>query len=404
MTQHNPILIAGGGIGGLATAMGLAQKGFPSIVLEQAPQLGEIGAGIQLGPNAFHAFDYLGVGDAARKMAVYIDSLRLMDAITGDEITRIPLDDAFRTRFRNPYAVIHRGDLHGVFLSACEAHDLIELRTSSKVVDYEQDGSTVTAILESGETVTGRALIGADGLWSKVRNRLLNDDPPRVSGHTTYRSVIPTDHMPEDLRWNAATLWAGPKCHIVHYPLSDWKMFNLVVTYHNDAPEPVAGKPVSHDEVRRGFEHVNPVARQIIERGRDWKLWVLCDRDPVSNWVDGRVALLGDAAHPMMQYFAQGACMAMEDAVCLAHEMEALSGDVERALPSYNEKRRMRTARVQLQSREIGNHVYHPDGAHAELRNAIMRAKSAEDWYDVVDWLYGSTGLEGAVSAQTKAA
>jgi len=398
MNRDAPIIIAGGGIGGLAAAIGLAQKGFPSIVLEKAPELGEIGAGIQLGPNAFHSFDYLGVGDAARSMAVYIDSLRLMDAISGDEITRIPLDDAFRARFKNPYAVVHRGDLHGVFLRACREHELVELRTSSEVVDYDQDGSSISAILGDGSRVTGKALIGADGLWSNMRTRIVGDGKPRVSGHTTYRSVIPTEEMPEDLRWNAATLWAGPKCHIVHYPLSGWKVFNLVVTYHNDAPEPVAGKPVSHDEVRRGFEHVNPVARQIIEKGKDWKLWVLCDRDPVMNWVDGRAALLGDAAHPMMQYFAQGACMAMEDAVCLAAEMEAGNGDVETVLPAYNAKRRTRTARVQLQSRAIGDHIYHPSGAHAALRNQIMQAKSAEDWYDVVQWLYGSTGLEGAVT------
>ncbi|MEZ5870483.1 MAG: 3-hydroxybenzoate 6-monooxygenase [Nitratireductor sp.] len=402
MSKTQPILIAGGGIGGLATAMGLAQKGFPTIVLEKAASLGEIGAGIQLGPNAFHAFDYLGVGDAARAMAVYIDSLRLMDAMSGDEITRIPLDDAFRARFKNPYAVVHRGDLHGVFLKACMAHPLVELRTSSEVAGYEQDGTSVTAILGDGSRVTGSALIGADGLWSNIRKQLVGDGRPRVSGHTTYRSVIATEEMPEDLRWNAATLWAGPKCHIVHYPLSGWKMFNLVVTYHNDAPEPVAGKPVSHEEVRKGFEHVNPVARQIIERGKDWKLWVLCDRDPVMNWVDGRVALLGDAAHPMLQYFAQGACMAMEDAVCLSAEMEAGSGDVERVLQGYQQRRRLRTARVQLQSREIGQHVYHPAGAHAELRNTVMKAKSADDWYDIIEWLYGSTGLEGAVSSETR--
>ena len=404
MNKDQPILIAGGGIGGLAAAMGLAQKGFSSIVLEKAASLGEIGAGIQLGPNAFHAFDYLGVGDAARAMAVYIDSLRLMDALSGDEITRIPLDDRFRARFRNPYAVVHRGDLHGVFLKACMEHPLVELRTSSEVRDYEQDGSSVTAILGDGSRVNGKCLIGADGLWSNIRKRVVGDGKPRVSGHTTYRSVIPTEEMPEDLRWNAATLWAGPKCHIVHYPLSGWKMFNLVVTYHNDAPEPVAGKPVSHEEVRKGFEHVNPVARQIIERGKDWKLWVLCDRDPVMNWVDGRVALLGDAAHPMLQYFAQGACMAMEDAVCLSAEMEAGSGDVGRVLQSYQQKRRLRTARVQLQSREIGQHVYHPAGAHAELRNTVMKARSADEWYDIIDWLYGSTGLEGAVSSETRIA
>lgn len=395
------IVIAGGGIGGLATAIGLAQQGVRSIVLEKAAELGEIGAGIQLGPNAFHAFDYLGVGDAARAMAIYIDNLRLMDALSGEEITRIPLDDAFRTRFRNPYAVVHRGDLHGVFLKACIDHDLVELRTSAGVAGYAQDGGTATALLEDGGQVTGRALIGADGLWSNVREQLVGDGAPRVSGHTTYRSVIPVEQMPEDLRWNAATLWAGPKCHIVHYPLSGWKLFNLVVTYHNDAPEPVAGLPVSRDEVEKGFEHVSPVARQIIERGRDWKLWVLCDRDPIMDWVDGRVALLGDAAHPMLQYFAQGACMAMEDAVCLSHEV-GQGRDIGQALVNYQNRRRLRTARVQLQSREIGEHVYHPAGAHAALRNAVMSARTPSDWYDQIDWLYGSTGLEGAVSGETR--
>lgn len=400
MTQ-NRILIAGGGIGGLATAMGVAQKGFRALVLEKAAQLGEIGAGIQLGPNAFHAFDYLGVGDAARAMAVYIDSLRLMDAISGDQIAQIPLDETFRSRFKNPYAVVHRGDLHGVFLKACMAHDLIDLKVNSAVQSYKQDENSVTVTLENGETVTGSALIGADGLWSNIRKQLVGDGAPRVSGHTTYRSVIKTEDMPEDLRWNAATLWAGPKCHIVHYPLSGWKVFNLVVTYHNHAPEPIAGKPVSHEEVRRGFEHVSPVAREIIERGNDWKLWVLCDRDPINNWVDGRVALLGDAAHPTMQYLAQGACMAMEDGVCLSSEMEACSGDIERAFSNYQAKRITRTARVQLQSRAVGDHIYHPSGAHADLRNQIMRAYSADDWYDAVEWLYGSTGLDGTVSSQT---
>ena len=398
MSKQRPIIIAGGGIGGLAAALALARKGYHSIVLEKAPQLGEIGAGIQLGPNAFHAFDYLGVGDTARRMAVYIDSLRFMDAMTGEEVTRIPLDDTFRTRFGNPYAVVHRGELFGVFLRACQENPQIELRVGSEVNTYEQDDASVTAFLADGEAVVGSALIGADGLWSNIRGKLVGDGAPRVSGHTTFRSVIPIEEMPEDLRWNAATLWAGPKCHIVHYPLSGWRTFNLVVTYHNDAVEPVAGLPVTNEEVAKGFAHVAPVARQVIERGKDWKLWVLCDRDPVSNWVDGRVALLGDAAHPMLQYFAQGACMAMEDAICLAAELEGKEGNLENALLAYNSKRALRTARIQLQSREIGQHIYHPAGAHAQLRNALMRAKTAEDWYDSVAWLYGTTGLDGAIS------
>lgn len=392
MAESKPVLIAGGGIGGLAVALGLAQKGIRSILLEKASALGEIGAGIQLGPNAFHAFDYLGVGEAARNMAVYIDQLRLMDALTADEITHIDLGDAFRARFGNPYAVVHRGDLHGVFLRACQNHELIELRVSSEVTGYEQDGSSVTAKLANGERIIGRLLIGADGLWSNIRKQVTADGPPRVSGHTTYRSVIPTEQMPEDLRWNAATLWAGPKCHIVHYPLSGWKVFNLVVTYHNDAPEPVAGKPVSEDEVMRGFAHVHERAQSIIRHGTNWKLWVLCDRDPTERWIDGRVALLGDAAHPMLQYFAQGACQAMEDAVCLSH-MLANHDDQSAALDAYRAQRFPRTAQVQLMSRAIGEHVYHPAGDHARIRNAIMSAKSQNEWCDDIAWLYGGTGL-----------
>ena len=388
-----PVLIAGGGIGGLAAALGLAQKGIRSILLEKASQLGEIGAGIQLGPNAFHAFDYLGVGEAARSMAVYIDQLRLMDALTAEEITHVDLGDAFRARFRNPYAVVHRGDLHGVFLRACQSHELIDLRVSSEVVGYDQDGSSVTARLANDERVTGRLLIGADGLWSNVRKQVVSDGPPRVSGHTTYRSVIPTEQMPEDLRWNAATLWAGPKCHIVHYPLSGWKVFNLVVTYHNDAPEPVAGKPVSDEEVMQGFTHIHERARDIIRHGKNWRLWVLCDRDPVERWVDGRVALLGDAAHPMLQYMAQGACMAMEDAVCLADSV-ARTDTLESGLETYRARRVLRTTRLQLTSRAMGDHVCHPAGPHAALRNAIMAAKSQQDWFAALDWLYGGSGLD----------
>ena len=308
-------------------------------------------------------------------------------------ITHIDLGERFRARFGNPYAVVHRGDLHGVLLKACRGHALIELRTSADVRGYDQDETGVAAKLANGETVRGAALIGADGLWSNVRRQVTGDGTPRVSGHTTYRSVIPTEQMPEDLRWNAATLWAGPKCHIVHYPLSGWKVFNLVVTYHNDAPEPVAGRPVPVEEVRRGFSHICQRAQSIIGHGKDWHMWVLCDREPVDKWLDGRVALLGDAAHPMLQYMAQGACMAMEDAVCLADSL-AKTDRLEAGLMTYRDRRVLRTARVQLMSRAMGDHVYHPAGPHAALRNAIMTAKSQADWLDTLEWLYGGNGLD----------
>lgn len=199
-------LVAGGGIGGLAAALALARAGWGVTVLEKARELGEIGAGIQLGPNAFHALDALGVGAAARAMAVQVDALRLMDAVTAKDIATIELGEDFRARFRAPYAVVHRGELHGVLLLACREHPAITLRTSAGVAGYAQDGARVHAILADGGRVAGALLLGADGLHSRVRAQMLGDGAPRVSGHTTYRSVIPVEMMPEALRWNAATL------------------------------------------------------------------------------------------------------------------------------------------------------------------------------------------------------
>jgi len=387
-----PIIITGGGIGGLAASVGLARIGVATVVLEQSSQFGEIGAGIQIAPNAFHCFDALGIGDQARAGAVFIDSLRLMDALSGDEITAIPLDAQFRARFKNPYAVVHRVDLHGALLAFCVHSDLVDLRTSQRVTRYDQDSDGVRAITDDGHVIKGHALIGADGLHSAVRAQLVGDGDPVISGHTTYRSVIPADKMPADLRWNAATLWAGPKCHIVHYPLKGGRLFNLVVTYHRDVKEAIVAKPVSKAEVAQGFEHIAPRARKIIEHGENWKLWVLCDREPIANWIDGRVALLGDAAHPMLQYFAQGAAMALEDGVCLARNIEA-HDDIPAAFAAFQAARVTRTARVQMNSRLIGEYIYHPAGPEAAVRNAIMQDMSPQDWYDRLEWLYGSMGF-----------
>jgi salicylate hydroxylase len=238
--------------------------------------------------------------------------------------------------------------------------------------------------------------VGADGLRSAIRTQVVGDGAPIVSGHTTFRSVIPTGRMPEELRWNAATLWAGPKCHIVHYPLKGWQVFNLVATYDSGATEAVIGKPVDTDLVRATFGHVCERARRIIAHGENWRQWVLCDREPVRNWVDGRALLLGDAAHPMLQYFAQGACMALEDAVCLAHEVERHATDLDAAFAAYNRSRAPRTGRVQMGSRLLGQLVYHPEGAKADVRNAVLGAMSPEDHYLRLQWLYGGTGLDTA--------
>lgn len=393
MTEK-PIIVAGGGLGGLGVALGLAKKGKNILVLEKAPELGEIGAGIQLGPNAFHSFDYLGVGKGAREQAVYIEHLRFMDAITAEEVNSVPLDEKFRNRFGNPYAVVHRADLHRELVKACEDHDLIELRVNSAVVGYDQDGGSVTAKLSSGDKVTGDLLVGADGLHSAVREKLVGDGAPRVSGHSTYRSVIPVDQMPESLRWNAATLWMGPNCHLVHYPLSGWKVFNLVITKVNDATEVVAGKPLKHEQVHAHFDHIHDTPRQLIDIGQNWKVWVLCDRVPNENWIDGRAVLLGDAAHPTLQYYAQGACMALEDAVCLSEAIGSYPDNLDNALKVYADNRVVRTARIQIGSRQLGDNWFHVDGVHRRLRNEIMGKMTAEDYYYQLQWLYGHKASE----------
>lgn len=393
MTQ-NPIIVAGGGLGGLGAALGLAKKGKNVVVLEKASELGEIGAGIQLGPNAFHSFDYLGVGKGAREQAVYVEKLRFMDAMTAEEVNHIPLGDDFRERFGNPYAVVHRADLHKELVKACEDHELIELRVNSEVVGYDQDGSSVTANLSSGDKVTGELLVGADGLHSAVRAKLVGDGAPRISGHSTYRSVIPVEDFPEEIRWNAATLWMGPNCHLVHYPLSGWKVFNIVITKVNDATEVVAGKSLSHAEVRSNFDHIHKMPQQLIDIGQNWKVWVLCDRAPTENWIDGRAVLLGDAAHPTLQYYAQGACMALEDAVCLSEVMGSYPDDLDAALKVYADNRLVRTARIQIGSRQLGDNWFHVDGVHAKLRNEIMGKMTAEDYYYQFQWLYGHRASE----------
>ena len=386
------VIVAGGGIGGLSAALGLARKGCKVTVLEQAEAFGEIGAGIQIGPNAFHAMDYLGVGEEGRKVAVYIDRLVMMDGKSGEEIAHIPIDEPFRKRFRNPYAVVHRADLHGVLLDACRAHVDVALINRQRVVSYENTPDGANVRTESGDVFSADAVIGCDGVRSKIREQLTGGDALRLSGHVAYRAVLTIDQMPEDLRWNAATLWAGPKCHMVHYPLQGWKTFNLVATFVTDINHVGANEPGTREEVLSRFGDIVPRARKLLEVPTEWRRWVLGDRDPIENWTDGHVTLLGDAAHPTHQYFAQGACMAMEDAVCLADRVEKHPGDFNAAFQSYQDNRIVRAYRVVLSSRMLGK-MYHAEGIERKIRNSVLGAKSPDDFYNSLEWLYGGTGL-----------
>ncbi|WP_156754449.1 3-hydroxybenzoate 6-monooxygenase [Actinokineospora pegani] len=382
------VVVVGGGIGGLAAALSIARRGHRVDVLERAERFAEIGAGIQLGPNAFRALDRLGVGDGARARAVFIDELRFMDGTTGERVAGMPLTGAYRERFGNPYAVVHRGDLHQTLLEACRATPGVTLHAGERTTHYAQADGTATAHTARGGAFTGDAVIGADGIRSAIRAQMVGDGGPRVSGHTIYRSVIPMDRVPEDLRWNLVTLWAGPKWHFVHYPIGGGEFLNLAATRDDAATEEVTGKPVGRDFVLEQFPDLGETARRLLELGADWKSWVLCDRDPLRTWTDGRVALLGDAAHPMLQYAAQGACQALEDAVALGELLDA-PGEVPQRLEKYNADRGHRAARTQLVARELGSRLYHPAGEAALARNTMLGALTTEDLHDEVAWLHG---------------
>lgn len=385
--SKHTLLIVGGGIGGVAAALALAKLGHRAHVFEQAAEFKEIGAGIQLGPNVFYLFEQLGLTDRISELAAFPEDLVVMDSVSGDEITSIPAATLIRKRFGYPYGLIHRADLHAVLLDECAKYPSIEMHAGCKVSDFEDRGDRVIVRLESGQAYEGDALVGADGLWSQVRAKVVGDGKPRISGHIAYRAVLPIEDVPEANRRNAMTLWAGPKNHLVHYPLRGGRLFNLVAVFHSDRYEEGWDSYGDTDELKLRFEGVVPEVKQMLGKIESWRMWVLCDREPVSQWSKGRVTLLGDAAHPMLQYLAQGACMAMEDAFCLAHKVDKSGGDLPAAFLSYQDTRYLRTARAQLTARLYG-HVYHAAGATRDLRNAFLRGRSPEQFCEGNAWLY----------------
>ncbi|HYB10234.1 MAG TPA: 3-hydroxybenzoate 6-monooxygenase [Alphaproteobacteria bacterium] len=384
---NDPVLVAGGGIGGLAVALALTRQGLRVKVLEQAPRLGEIGAGIQLGPNAFAAFDALGIGPKARSRAVYTDEMVMHDALNEYLVGRVPTGEAFRARFGNPYAVIHRADVHMSLLEGAKGSQRIEIATSTQVQRIEQDDNGVTVYDANGGKHRGVAVIGADGVKSAVRQQYVGDEA-RVSGHVVYRAVVDKKNFPSDLQWNAASIWVGPDCHLVHYPLRGGEQYNVVVTFHSRAKEKWSVREGTREEVQSYFEGICARARQLIELPKDWKRWATADREPIGRWTYGRVTLLGDAAHPTLQYLAQGACMALEDAVTLGEALRVHAGDFQLAFAHYERSRISRTARVVLSAREMGR-IYHAKGVERLVRNDLWKGRTQERFYDAMEWLYG---------------
>jgi salicylate hydroxylase len=387
MTQPLHLIVAGGGIGGLATAYVLARHGQRVTVLEQSASFGEIGAGIQLGPNIFKMFDYLGLTDAVNRVAYFPPGMGMNDVRTGEKVVRVPLADAARAIYGYPYGVIYRADLHNVFLDACKALPAVTLRTSAKVEGFEQDGRGVRVKLADGETVTGDALIGADGLWSKIRQGIVGDGKPRVSGHIAYRAVLKRDDVPSYLWSDDVLLWGGEKTHLVHYPLRRGELFNLVAVFHSNKYDEGWNTFGDTAELQERFAHAVPQVKELLGKIETWKMWVLCDREPVKNWSDRRVTLLGDAAHPMLQYLAQGAGQAIEDAVVLGEALKFTQGDVEQAFLKYQQARYLRTGRVQLTARFYGD-IYHASGVTRELRNRMFQSGEESAGFAGLKWMY----------------
>jgi len=387
MTPSLPILIAGGGIEGLAVASVLTQDGHPVTVLEQSAVFGEIGAGIQLGPNIFKMFDYLGLTEAVSQVAYFPPGLAMNDVRTGEKVIRVPLGDVARAAYGFPYGVIYRADLHQVFLDACRAQPNVTLRTSAKVTSFDQSAVSVKLRLDSGETLEGAALIGADGLWSNIRDVVVGDGKPRVSGHIAYRAVLKREDVPAHLWNDDVLLWGGEKTHLVHYPLRRGELFNLVAVFHSNKYDEGWNTFGDTAELNERFASAVPQVRELLQRIETWKMWVLCDREPVKNWSDRRVTLLGDAAHPMLQYLAQGAGQAIEDAVVLREALRFTRGDVVTAFQQYQRARYLRTGRVQLTARFYGD-IYHAAGVQRELRNQLFQSGSESAGFAGLKWMY----------------
>ena len=383
------VLIAGGGIGGLAAALVCAQRGVPVQLLERAAQLSEVGAGIQIGPNVTRILQAWGLGAALAQVAAFPEQLQARDAQTGQVLGNLPLGARAQARYGAPYATIHRADLQGLLHRAALSAG-VDLLLGQTVQGWQGTEAALQVNTVEGLSLQASALIGADGVWSAVRQQLLGD-PARFTGHLAYRAMVAQAELPAHLRSDQVTVWMGPRLHVVHYPVRSGQWLNLVAIVHGAKPEQAQDwDQAGHTQAL--MQAMGAVGRDLHERLASvpvWRQWALHDRAPVSGVSDmaqGRVALLGDAAHPMRPYLAQGAGMAIEDAETLAQCLSAGNATVPEQLQAYAEQRWARNARVQTRAIRNGR-IFHAQGAVALGRNLSMRLMG-ERVMDV-PWLYG---------------
>jgi salicylate hydroxylase len=381
-------VVVGGGIGGLGSALALARAGYAVRVVEKEPEFGEVGAGLQVAPNAtrlLRAWDLL---DDVIDLGVRPRRLVMRDALDGSELTHLDLAETAR-RYGAPYVVIHRSDLHAALLRGCREAG-VDLVTDAAVHDVDVAPDRAVAVGDRRRD-TGSVVLAADGLGSRLRARL-SDDEPVSSAYVAYRGALPLAQLPDTsgLALDDVVVYIGPGCHFVQYPLRRGEMFNQVAVFRS--PKALAGEEDwgTPDELDAAFAATcDPIKAALPNLWRD-RWWRMYDREPIPNWVDGRLALTGDAAHPMLQYLAQGACQALEDAAQLAEQAtkarSADGTDWDRALAAYAEIRTVRTARVQRTARQWGD-LWHCDGLFRATRNALLRDRDPGD-FRYIDWLY----------------
>ena len=391
------LVVAGGGIGGMAAALAASRAGCNVQLLERAVAFSEVGAGVQLGPNVTRVLHAWGLSAALRSVAAFPARLQVKSAAGGEVLGELPLGQAMATRYGAPYATVHRADLHGLLLEALTQHADIKMHAGRALQSFSQSTNAVTLYTATGPDIECDALIGADGLWSTVRQQLLGDGLPMRTGHLAYRALVSTAALPSPLRSNDVTVWLGPRLHVVQYPVRGGQQLNVVAFVQGEVADD-AGARIDWDHSANRSDLLAALGgtcaglRSLIEAIPAWRLWVMYDRPPMQGAHQhalGRVALLGDAAHPMRPYLAQGAGMAIEDAAELGNALSqaiAVAFDVPALLQRYALNRWQRNSRVQKRALRNGQ-IFHAEGLMRWGRDAsikLLRAKVLD-----MPWLYG---------------
>jgi 2-polyprenyl-6-methoxyphenol hydroxylase-like FAD-dependent oxidoreductase len=388
------VIVAGAGIAGLTAALALERAGFRVVVLEAAPHLDEIGAGIQLSPNAARVLRALGLDAALQPHVTPLERLRVMNGRSGSEIASMPLGSDAAARYGAPFWSIHRGDLQRVLIDAAGAAPAVVLRLGISVAGHRVDAQGVTAAGKAGQIMIqerGIALVGADGLWSAVRQSLGHKVAPRFRHRTAWRAIVPADAVAADWRQPVTTLWLGPDAHLVHYPVKGGRAVNIVAIVRDSAEIRGWSAPGSREALLARFARFAPAVQAMLEVPESWQTWSLFDLPPLPRWGAEAVTLAGDAAHPMLPFVAQGGALAIEDGWVLADELAKTPERPAAAFRAYEARRQPRTARAAREAARTGR-IYHLKGPLAAARDLTMRLMGGARLQRRYDWLYDWTG------------